>query len=110
MTQIDTIVARLLALHPKLIDLSLDRMERLLAALNHPERRLPPVIHVAGTNGKGSTIAFMRAILEAGGRAPPVPTSPPPVRFHERIRLGGIRGGPPPPQGRAPPRPPPVGG
>ena len=62
-------IARLLALHPKRIDLSLGRVERLLAALGHPERRLPPVIHVAGTNGKGSTIAFMRAILEAAGSA-----------------------------------------
>ncbi|MCZ2978576.1 bifunctional tetrahydrofolate synthase/dihydrofolate synthase, partial [Acinetobacter baumannii] len=60
---------------------------------NHPERRLPPVIHVAGTNGKGSTIAFMRAILEAGGLAAHVYTSPHLVRFHERIRLGGIGGG-----------------
>ena len=67
MTSVDTIVARLTALHPKLIDLSLDRMWRILDALGHPERRLPPVIHVAGTNGKGSTIAFMRAILEAAG-------------------------------------------
>ena len=56
---------RLLALHPKRIDLSLGRIERLLAALGHPERHLPPVIHVAGTNGKGSTFAFMRAMLEA---------------------------------------------
>ena len=69
MTPIDSIVARLTALHPKRIDLSLDRIERLLAALDHPERHLPPVIHVAGTNGKGSTIAFLRAILEAGGKA-----------------------------------------
>ena len=68
---IDAMLARLLALHPKRIDLSLDRIERLLAALGHPERRLPPVIHVAGTNGKGSTIAFMRAILEAAGKARP---------------------------------------
>ena len=58
----DAVLARLLALHPKRIDLSLDRMERICAALGHPERRLPPVIHVAGTNGKGSTIAFMRAL------------------------------------------------
>ena len=65
---VDAIVARLAALHPKRIDLSLDRIERLLAALDHPERKLPPVIHVAGTNGKGSTIAFMRAILEAAGK------------------------------------------
>ena len=76
------------ALHPKRIDLSLDRMWRLLAALGHPERRLPPVIHVAGTNGKGSTIAFMRAILEAAGKRVHVYTSPHLVRFNERFRLG----------------------
>jgi dihydrofolate synthase / folylpolyglutamate synthase len=89
MTSIDSIVARLTALHPKLIDLSLDRMWRILAALEHPERKLPPVIHVAGTNGKGSTIAFMRAILEAAGFAVHVYTSPHLVRFNERFRLGG---------------------
>jgi dihydrofolate synthase/folylpolyglutamate synthase len=82
-----------LALHPKRIDLSLSRMHRLLARLDHPESRLPPVIHVAGTNGKGSTIAFMRAILEASGQAVHVYTSPHLVRFHERIRLGRARGG-----------------
>ena len=60
MASVDDIVTRLTALHPKLIDLSLDRMWRILAALGHPERHLPPVIHVAGTNGKGSTVAFMR--------------------------------------------------
>jgi dihydrofolate synthase/folylpolyglutamate synthase len=84
---IDAIVARLAALHPKRIDLSLDRIERLLAALDHPERKLPPVIHVAGTNGKGSTIAFMRAILEAAGKRVHVYTSPHLVRFNERYRL-----------------------
>ena len=89
MTHIDSIVARLAALHPKLIDLSLDRMWRILAALGDPQRRLPPVIHVAGTNGKGSTIAFMRAILEAAGLAVHVYTSPHLVRFNERFRLGG---------------------
>ena len=89
MTQIDAILARLLALHPKRIDLSLDRIERLLAALGHPERRLPPVIHVAGTNGKGSTVAFMRAILEASGRSVHVYTSPHLVRFNERFRIAG---------------------
>ena len=89
----DALMARFLALHPRTIDLSLGRIERLLAKLGHPERRLPPVIHVAGTNGKGSTIAFMRAILEAGGLAAHVYTSPHLVRFHERIRLGGIGGG-----------------
>src|SRR5438552_12886321 len=88
MTAIDSIVARLTALHPKLIDLSLDRMWRILDSLGHPERRLPPVIHVAGTNGKGSTIAFMRAILEAAGLRVHVYTSPHLVRFNERFRLG----------------------
>src|SRR5262245_50997387 len=88
MTSIDSIVARLTALHPKLIDLSLDRMWHILGALGHPERRLPPVIHVAGTNGKGSTIAFMRAILEAAGLSVHVYTSPHLVRFNERFRLG----------------------
>jgi dihydrofolate synthase/folylpolyglutamate synthase len=88
MTLIDSTVARLTALHPKLIDLTLDRMWRILDALGHPERRLPPVIHVAGTNGKGSTIAFMRAILEAAGLSVHVYTSPHLVRFNERFRLG----------------------
>ena len=85
----DAILKRLLALHPKLIDLSLDRMERLLALIGHPEERLPPVIHVAGTNGKGSTIAFLRAFLEASGKSVHVLTSPHLVRFNERIRLAG---------------------
>src|SRR5262245_62592904 len=93
MNLVDSIVARLLTLHPKRIDLSLDRMWRLLAALGHPERRLPPVIHVAGTNGKGSTIAFMRAILEAAGQRVHVYTSPHLVRFNERFRLGAVGGG-----------------
>src|SRR5450830_1542390 len=88
MTPIDSIVARLTALHPKRIDLSLDRVQRLLAALDHPERKLPPVIHVAGTNGKGSTIAFLRAILEAAGKRVHVYISPHLVRFNERYRLG----------------------
>ncbi|MGE5535627.1 MAG: bifunctional folylpolyglutamate synthase/dihydrofolate synthase, partial [Acidobacteriota bacterium] len=88
MTPVDSIVARLTALHPKRIDLSLDRMQRLLAALGNPERRLPPVIHVAGTNGKGSTIAFLRAILEAAGLRVHAYTSPHLVRFNERFRLG----------------------
>src|SRR3954467_9800973 len=88
MPSVDSIVERLLALHPKRIDLSLDRMRRILDALDHPERRLPPVIHVAGTNGKGSTIAFMRAILEAAGLGVHVYTSPHLVRFNERFRLG----------------------
>ena len=64
-------------------------MAALLAALGHPERKLPPVIHVAGTNGKGSTIAFMRAMLEAAGLRVHVYTSPHLVRFNERFRLAG---------------------
>ena len=88
MNQIDSIVARLLALHPKRIDLTLERMWRILEALDHPERRLPPVIHVAGTNGKGSTVAFLRAILEAAGLRVHAYTSPHLVRFNERFRLG----------------------
>ena len=85
----DAIVARLRGLHPRLIDLSLDRLERLLARLGHPERRLPPVIHVAGTNGKGSTCAFLRAVAEASGLRVHVFTSPHLVVFNERIRLAG---------------------
>jgi dihydrofolate synthase/folylpolyglutamate synthase len=87
-----TLLARLLSLHPKLIDLSLDRIIRLLGALGDPQRRLPPVIHVAGTNGKGSTIAFMRAMLEAAGLSVHVYTSPHLVHFHERIRIGQAGG------------------
>ncbi len=78
-----------MTLHPKVIDLTLDRVHRLLAALNHPERHLPPVIHVAGTNGKGSTQAMIRAGLEAGGDRVHAYTSPHLARFHERIRLAG---------------------
>ncbi len=85
----DAILARMLALHPKLIDLTLDRVHRLLAALGHPERRLPPVIHLAGTNGKGSTQAMLRAGLEAAGARVHAYTSPHLARFHERIRLAG---------------------
>ncbi len=85
----DAIVARLARLHPKLIDLSLGRIERLLAALDHPERRLPPVVHIAGTNGKGSVIAFLGAMLEAAGARVHAYTSPHLVRFNERIRLAG---------------------
>jgi dihydrofolate synthase/folylpolyglutamate synthase len=85
----EAIIDRLHALHPKLIDLSLGRMQRCLDALGNPERRLPPVIHVAGTNGKGSTCAFLRAIAEAAGQRVHVYTSPHLVRFHERIRLAG---------------------
>ncbi len=85
----DAILARLLDLHPKIIDLSLDRMVRLLDALGNPERNLPPVIHIAGTNGKGSTGAFLRAGLEAAGKTVHAYTSPHLARFHERIRLAG---------------------
>ncbi|WP_439816563.1 bifunctional folylpolyglutamate synthase/dihydrofolate synthase [Zavarzinia sp. CC-PAN008] len=85
----DHVLQRLSLLHPKLIDLSLGRMERLLAALGHPERRLPPVVHVAGTNGKGSVVATLRAMAEAAGQRVHVYTSPHLVRFHERIRLAG---------------------
>ena len=87
------ILERLLGLHPKEIDLSLGRMQRLLDALGNPERTLPPVIHIAGTNGKGSTTAFMRAMLEAGEKRVHVYTSPHLVRFHERIRLAHEGGG-----------------
>src|SRR5262245_20476059 len=93
MAQVDAILARLLALHPKRIDLSLDRVWRILDRLGHPERRIPPVIHVAGTNGKGSTIAFMRAMLEANGKSVHVYTSPNLVRLNERFRLGRPGGG-----------------
>lgn len=85
----DSALERLHALHPKKIDLSLERLERVLARLDHPERHLPPVIHVAGTNGKGSTVAFCRAIAEAAGLRVHVYTSPHLVRFNERIRLSG---------------------
>lgn len=78
-----------MTLHPKVIDLTLDRVWRLLAALDHPERRLPPVIHIAGTNGKGSTLAMIRAGLEGAGKTCHAYTSPHLVRFHERIRLAG---------------------
>lgn len=85
----DVILQRMMALHPKVIDLTLDRMERLLAALGHPERALPPVIHIAGTNGKGSTLAMIRAGLEGAGKTCHAYTSPHLARFHERIRLAG---------------------
>ena len=87
------LIARLAALHPKRIDLSLDRMHRLLARLDHPEATLPPVIHIAGTNGKGSTIAYLRAILEAAGLRVHVYTSPYLVRINECYRLVENGGG-----------------
>jgi dihydrofolate synthase / folylpolyglutamate synthase len=86
-TKSGAILERLLTLHPKRIDLVLGRIERLLLALGSPEKKLPPVIHVAGTNGKGSTSAFCRAMLEAQGLRVHVYTSPHLVHFHERIRL-----------------------
>jgi dihydrofolate synthase / folylpolyglutamate synthase len=85
----DAILMRLLGLHPKIIDLSLDRMHRILAKLDHPERRLPPVIHIGGTNGKGSTLAMLRAMMEAAGLKVHAYTSPHLVKFHERIRVAG---------------------
>jgi dihydrofolate synthase/folylpolyglutamate synthase len=89
MSRTDLILKRLLTLHPKLIDLTLDRIERLLDQMGRPQDRLPPVIHVAGTNGKGSTVAYLRAFLEAAGKRVHVYTSPQLVHFRERIRLDG---------------------
>ncbi len=88
-THSDAVLERLMALHPKLIDLTLERVVRLLDRLGNPERALPPVVHIAGTNGKGSTLAYLRAMLEAAGQQVHVYTSPHLVRFHERIRLAG---------------------
>ena len=85
----DEILARLLTLHPKVIDLSLDRVHRILNLVGNPERDLPPVVHVAGTNGKGSVIAILRAVLEAAGYRVHVHISPHLVHFNERIRLTG---------------------
>ncbi|MEM7641104.1 MAG: folylpolyglutamate synthase/dihydrofolate synthase family protein [Pseudomonadota bacterium] len=89
MTTSDIVLDRLMALHPKHIDLVLDRVHRLLTALDHPETRLPPVIHIAGTNGKGSTLAMLRAGLEGAGENCHAYTSPHLARFHERIRVAG---------------------
>ncbi len=85
----DQILARMMALHPKIIDLTLDRVWRLLAALDNPQDSLPPVIHIAGTNGKGSTQSMIRAGLEGWGKSVHAYTSPHLARFHERIRLAG---------------------
>ena len=85
----DPILQRMMAMHPKVIDLTLDRMVQVLPALGHPERHLPPIIHVAGTNGKGSTQAMIRAGMEAAGRVVHAYTSPHLARFHERIRVAG---------------------
>jgi dihydrofolate synthase/folylpolyglutamate synthase len=90
---LDELIARLSTLHPERIDLDLARMHRLLERLDHPERRLPPVIHVAGTNGKGSTIAYLRAILQAARLRVHVYTSPSLVRINECFRLGKVGGG-----------------
>jgi dihydrofolate synthase / folylpolyglutamate synthase len=89
MAKSDAILMRLLSLHPKIIDLSLDRMHSILARLENPERKLPPVIHIAGTNGKGSTLAITKSILEAAGLKVHTYTSPHLVRFHERIYVAG---------------------
>ncbi len=85
----DAVLERMMTLHPKVIDLTLDRVHRLLGLLGNPERAIPPVIHIAGTNGKGSTQAMIRAGLEAGGERVHAYTSPHLARFHERIRLAG---------------------
>ncbi|MCH2249815.1 MAG: bifunctional folylpolyglutamate synthase/dihydrofolate synthase [Cognatishimia sp.] len=85
----DAILERMMALHPKIIDLTLDRVWRLLAALENPQEALPPVIHIAGTNGKGSTQSMIRAGLEAMDKCVHAYTSPHLARFHERIRLAG---------------------
>jgi len=89
----DQEIERLLSLHPKGFDLSLDRIRRLLDRLDNPERHMPPVIHIAGTNGKGSAAAFSRALLEAAGHSVHVHTSPHLVHWHERYRIGGPDGG-----------------
>ena len=86
-------IERLSALHPQGYNLSLDRVRALLEKLGNPQDRLPPVIHVAGTNGKGSVIAFARAMLEAAGASVHVHTSPHLVRWHERFRIGKPGGG-----------------
>ncbi len=85
----DAILDRMMALHPKIIDLTLDRVWRLLNALGNPQNDLPPVIHIAGTNGKGSVQAMLRAGIEGAGKTAHAYTSPHLVRFHERIRLAG---------------------
>jgi len=93
MSAAERAIDRLMALHPKGFDLSLERIGRLLRRLGDPQEKLPPVIHIAGTNGKGSAAAFSRALLEASGRTVHVHTSPHLVRWHERFRLGKPNGG-----------------
>ena len=95
MTHLDDLLASMKQLHPLLIDLSLERVERLLAELGNPQDKLPPTIHIAGTNGKGSTTAFLKAMLEAAGKRVHVYTSPHLVRFNERIALAGPDGAKP---------------
>jgi dihydrofolate synthase/folylpolyglutamate synthase len=92
-TSLDAVIGRLSALHQKRIDLGLERMHRLLERLGHPERKVPPVIHIAGTNGKGSTLAYLRATLEAAGLRVHAYTSPYLVRINECFRLGRLGGG-----------------
>ena len=84
------VLKRLAGLHPRSIDLSLSRIERLLEALGRPQDKLPHVVHVAGTNGKGSVCAFLKAMCEAAGERVHLYTSPHLVRFNERIELGGV--------------------
>src|SRR5206468_9288284 len=86
---IDPLLERVMRLHPRSIDLGLERIERLLQALGSPQRKLPPIVHVAGTNGKGSLVAYLRAMAEAAGYRVHVYTSPHLVRFNERIRVAG---------------------
>jgi dihydrofolate synthase/folylpolyglutamate synthase len=88
----DALLAEMMLLHPKLIDLSLGRVERLLGKLGHPEKKLAPVVHIAGTNGKGSVTAYLKAMLQAAGKRVHTYTSPHLVRFHERITLAGNDG------------------
>ena len=101
MSNSDYLLAALKLLHPKLIDLSLGRIERLLHSLGDPHLKLPPVVHIAGTNGKGSVSAYLKAMVEAAGRRAHVYTSPHLVRFHERIVLAGAAGSPGQPIGES---------
>ncbi|WP_425416550.1 bifunctional folylpolyglutamate synthase/dihydrofolate synthase [Oricola indica] len=85
-------IERLETVHPQGFDLSLDRLHRLLDRLGNPQDKLPPVIHIAGTNGKGSCATMCRALLEADGKSVHVHTSPHLVRWHERFRMGRTDG------------------
>src|SRR5690606_22697828 len=93
MSKAARLIERLSELHPKGFDLSLDRIRRLLAPLGNPQERMPPIIHIAGTNGKGSASAFCRAVLEAAGLNVHVHTSPHLVNWHERYRIAPPDGG-----------------